>query len=118
MLDREWRSQAACAGTSSRYYDPWDVPERSWDVPEDAQQMCERCPVRVECLVDAMQHNDHCVRGGTTRRQRDALKRPRWRPKCPVCGGTLTAELNGSAHQVCTACGLTWRLPKSRAIPQ
>src|SRR5690606_2508944 len=113
-LDANWRARAACAGTASRLYDPWDVPDRMWEAPQDALKMCGRCPVRVECLVDALRHNDHCVRGGTTKRQRDALKRPRWRSKCPVCESTLTSSISGQALQVCAYCGLTWRVPKSK----
>lgn len=114
ILDQNWRKRAACLGTASRLYDPWDVPDQMWDVPSDVSIICEQCPVRVECLVDALRHNDDCVRGGTTKRQRDALKRPRWRTKCPICGGTLTARIEGASHQVCVACGLSWRVPKRK----
>lgn len=117
MLDANWRQQAACKGTATRLFDPWDVPDRQWTAPDDVRKLCERCPVQVECLVDALQRNDACVRGGTTKRQRDALKRPRWRSKCPVCSSTLMTHLNGQSMQVCTYCGLTWRVPKSKENP-
>lgn len=112
-MDRHWRDRALCAGTATRHFDPWDVPDSMWTAPDDALKLCARCPVRIECLVDALQNNEHCVRGGTTKRQRDALKRPRWRSKCPACESTLTTHLNGEAIQVCVYCGLTWRTPKS-----
>lgn len=113
-MDKHWRQRASCLGSATRYFDPWDVPESMFEPPSDVESICERCPVRVECLVDALKHNDHCVRGGTTKRQRDALKRPRWRSFCPVCRGDLMTSLNGQALQVCVACGLTWRTPSPR----
>ncbi|MGI0012094.1 MAG: WhiB family transcriptional regulator [Nitrososphaera sp.] len=107
-LDPKWRNRAACAGIVSRLYDPWDIPESMFDPPEDVLRVCSKCPVRIECLVDALKNNDDCVRGGTTKRQRDALKRPRRRVKCPACAGVLLASFT-TGSQICVSCGLTWR---------
>ena len=64
----DWRMHAACAGwpIDLFYGDESDVVMTS-----QAQRLCERCPVRADCLNDAMTHNDpYGIWGGMTPEQR------------------------------------------------
>lgn len=63
----EWRKFAECAHLSiedaSIFFDP--------DQTMGARDMCNRCPVRIECLDDCLFHKDSwCVRGGCDDDQR------------------------------------------------
>jgi hypothetical protein len=64
-LTSEWRSQAAC-----RAVDP-DVmfPDSNAADIEDARQICAPCPVRDECLADAM-----ATEGARTARDRYGIR--------------------------------------------
>lgn len=104
----KWRDDAACNGKATRYYDPWDTPDHMFEPLPDARKICERCSVRVECLADALEMNDACVRGGLTKRQRDAIQRPRRRKTCPVCAGHQFTIIPETSIQVCTPCGQSW----------
>lgn len=66
---REWTAHAACATMD---------PELFASVrPEDesrAKQICMTCPVRTECLADALDNKEaHGIWGGMTPRERAAL---------------------------------------------
>ncbi len=74
----DWRAQAACRADG---IDP-DVmfPDSNAADIEDARQICAPCPVRAECLADAMAtegdrtaRNRYGIRAGLTGRQRRAL---------------------------------------------
>lgn len=71
-LDRTWSARAACIGV-----DP-DELFVTGAAQRDAARLCRSCPVRLECLADAL---DSCaefgVWGGLTERQRRALLRRR-----------------------------------------
>lgn len=110
-LRRDWRDDAACRGKATANFDPWDPPGTAYNVPRDAQRFCDGCAVRVECLADSFHHDDQGVRGGTTMRQRKAMKRPRLRLACPVCRGRLTEPTltDRQLIQLCPGCGLSWR---------
>lgn len=88
----DWWASAACAGMSPLFDD--DVldfePEGSGRAyhrsrtpaqnraERAAVQICKTCPVRVECLEDAIKHGDEwTVRGGLTALERRALMRTR-----------------------------------------
>ncbi|MET9140526.1 WhiB family transcriptional regulator [Streptomyces parvulus] len=62
----DWRSRAACAvGTSSTFHKSYPVP---------AKEVCGRCPVRPECLYDAVATKAPTgVWGGLTREERKLL---------------------------------------------
>lgn len=64
-----WFARAACAGEP----DWWFVPAKY----ADAIEICETCPVRQECLEDALTlqiSDDHGIRGGLTPEQRRGLR--------------------------------------------
>src|SRR6266540_1660977 len=66
-----WRDRAACVA-------PAIDPELFFP----AKRVCARCPVRVECLADAlacMPTHDDGIRGGLTLTERRALRRERVR---------------------------------------
>lgn len=69
-------------------------------------QMCQQCPVRVQCLDHALFYPEAFgVWGGTTPYQRTVLRRARVRQRCPCCGGT---ELRRGPIEICLLCGISW----------
>lgn len=68
-----WFSQAACRGLSSDiFYVETGKPT------DEAQAICERCPVQEQCLDYALEHNEqHGVWGGFTPRELRLLRRDR-----------------------------------------
>lgn len=72
-----WQGRAACA---SHRPSRWDTDEPD---PE-AIAICHACPVKTQCLQDALDRNEtHGVRGGYTPHQRAAMKQGR---KLPPAG--------------------------------
>ncbi|WP_435863458.1 WhiB family transcriptional regulator [Streptomyces prunicolor] len=66
VLHPDWHEQAVCAGSDRSLFDGPRVAA--------AQAVCGRCPVRAECLHDALDSNAPTgVWGGLTRKQRRAL---------------------------------------------
>lgn len=107
---KKWYDQASCYGMSSRLFDPFDVPPAMFEPPDDVKRVCNRCPVRVDCLLDALMNNDDCVRAGLTKRQRDALRRPRDRVRCPICRAESIIQISEEEQlDACMSCGITWR---------
>ena len=66
-----WMKRGACVG--ARDPDVW-FPEKGGS-PEPARAICARCPVRDKCLVWALEHEDYGIWGGTTEKERRAIKR-------------------------------------------
>ena len=89
---RDWRAQAACVGTA---------PERFFPVAEagpvlDAQvtaakAICARCPVRAECLTEALARIPHGIAGGLTEDERRALRHRGRRDRTPAAAPTNPA---------------------------
>jgi WhiB family redox-sensing transcriptional regulator len=68
----DWSAQAACRAT-----DP-DALFVQGAAQNRAKQVCSGCPVRTECLADALDHQiEFGVWGGMTERERRALLRRR-----------------------------------------
>ena len=68
-----WRNQAACLGADPDLF----VPTGQGNVPREALTYCTRCPVRNDCLDDALARqptHDAGVWGGTTERLRAVLR--------------------------------------------
>lgn len=70
--DQKWHDQALCAETDPEAFFP--VAGAS---AHAARQVCAACPVRTECLTDALDRHDvaHGVLGGLTPTQRRDLLR-------------------------------------------
>jgi hypothetical protein len=94
--DTNWRDRAACRGVDPELFFP-ETTDGTLDQPlvreqvEAAKAVCRRCPVREQCLVEALERLPHGVAGGMTeherrraRAQRDRLgerrgpRNPRW----------------------------------------
>lgn len=70
----DWLDLAACVGTDPELFDP--LPGSRDEAR--ALAVCARCPVRSECLTDALlAGDDHTIRGGLTADARRALRRLR-----------------------------------------
>ncbi len=68
--DHSWVSRAKCAG------DPPDALFVKGAEQRRIRQRCLGCPVRLECLVDALEcEANHGVWGGLTERERRAMLR-------------------------------------------
>lgn len=70
VIDQSWTAQAACAKQ-----DPDDLFVRG-AAQRQAREVCFSCPVRLECLIDALDNRiQFGVWGGMTERERRALLR-------------------------------------------
>jgi WhiB family transcriptional regulator, redox-sensing transcriptional regulator len=68
--DQHWTAFGACARMAP------DVLFVEGKAQREAREVCAGCPVRVDCLVDALDHRvDFGVWGGMTERERRALLR-------------------------------------------
>ena len=77
----DWRTQAACLDHNPEMFFP-DPADR--DGEDEAIAICETCPVKADCLTDAMESETyrltsgrHGIWGGKTPRQRYAMYRRR-----------------------------------------
>jgi WhiB family redox-sensing transcriptional regulator len=69
--DRSWRERAACTGIDPDLF----FPERG-DRTEPAKAVCATCPVVAPCLASALrEHESFGVFGGTSERERKAIRR-------------------------------------------
>lgn len=80
-----WHDQALCTQTDPEIW----FPHRDEFIPE-VRNTCAACPVKRECLADALATDDvhYGIRAGLTPRQRKAL---RIKP-CKWCGDPLGQE--------------------------
>ncbi len=103
-----WQDSAACIGADTAIFFP-----ESGDPVGPAKALCRACPVREQCLADALERGEvHGVWGGLSakerrkyRRQHGLLRKPGGQPQ-PINHGT-----NGGYHthrrrgqQPCDAC--------------
>lgn len=103
-----WAARAACRGADTEQFYPKGEAFTTADA-RVVETYCRSCPVRRECLEEALTRNEPGIWGGLTDKQRKALKRPRSRLSCPSCGNKMIHE---DRIEVCYACGLTWRAVK------
>lgn len=70
---RPWVAAAACAGTDPELFFPESLAA---DTPQviAAKAICARCPVLLSCLMDAVRDRERGIWGGTTERERSALR--------------------------------------------
>lgn len=94
----DWTSQAACKGQPLHLFFAPDREGAGYVPPFDpapALAFCARCPVRVECLADAVDRGDRgCVRGGHYLRTRVAGARR----TCPECRRRFTPRHTTSIY--------------------
>ena len=84
----DWRERAACLDVDPELFFPIGNTGPAIMQIEEAKKVCQRCPVREECLAWALEAGqDHGVWGGLSEEERRALKRrnarsraaaPRW----------------------------------------
>lgn len=73
---REWMLDGLCNGKATRGDDPWFPEADKRAQTASAQRICAQCPVEQECLRFALDSPEpHGVWGGTSPRQRRALRR-------------------------------------------
>jgi WhiB family transcriptional regulator, redox-sensing transcriptional regulator len=73
-----WHTHAACRGVHTNVsYEPNPKPkDDSWAEP--ARAICSTCPVRAECVREALDRDEkHGVWGGTTNAERRQLAKGR-----------------------------------------
>ena len=79
MSGDEWRAEAACLGMDAETFYPYPT-----ESPMPAKRVCRTCPVRRDCLIDALGDpisQDFGVRGGLTEAERLKLRRQRERAR-------------------------------------
>lgn len=100
---RHWSADAACKGSDFEFVPSTETSRGLMG----ARQWCDVCPVREECLTNAMQNSWQGYWGGTLTAERNRLKAPKNRAKCPLCKSVNVVTVEES--QVCIACGRSWR---------
>ena len=66
--DSDWAARAMCTGSNP------DALFVTGAAQRDAAKLCQACPVRLECLADALDNQiEYGVWGGMTERQRRAV---------------------------------------------
>lgn len=109
----DWTHEARCVDMTTRDWDPWSPDE---DTPEEsvayqhhlARSLCAQCPVRMECLMDALAdlpiRDSHAVRGGLTPSEQVELARElgmKWRREAQH--GTRSRYVAGCRCEDCRA---------------
>lgn len=73
MARTNWHEQAACYGLKTNMFYYADLergPIKTLRI-QMAKAVCNTCPVKAECLADAMlRHDNHSIQGGTTPEER------------------------------------------------
>jgi len=93
MMRDDWKLLAACRGAGAAIFYPDSSGPGNTSM---AKRVCADCPVRDECLADAIAHRDpHGVWGGLDEKER---RRPR-RRRAEV--GTRSCYRNGCDHPEC-----------------
>jgi len=86
MNEKDWRKEAACRGLVGPDYDWFPargryVTTRNGSSAADSTlkllEICQECAVKIECREFAIKHNEPGIWGGTSFRQRRAIKKAR-----------------------------------------
>lgn len=96
----EWREDAACREVPVDVFTPWDPGCRPSEMDPakatEAKKVCAVCPVRAECLDDALADEDrHAVRGGLTPVERRGLSAV---SACSQCGVAFPSAESLASH--------------------
>ena len=79
-----WDKKAACSGLSpSLFFPPSEEAKPDTAV---AKSICRTCPVKDECLEEAIVNREHGIWGGTTLKEREKIRRARNRKVKPEEG--------------------------------
>jgi len=71
----DWRQRAACRGIDTEVFFPSArYGPLAASATRPACRVCDRCPVRRPCLAWALRHEVHGIWGGTTEKERRALR--------------------------------------------
>jgi hypothetical protein len=113
-IKTDWHADALCGGAADYLFFPADETETRLNQVKSL--FCDLCPVRAKCLNSALANGDHGFWGGTSTNMRSAMRRTRYRAKCPVCRGI--SLIDTGSYQVCLACAASWRSDSPlRAVP-
>jgi len=78
LVEEDWMLAASCRGRPDLFFAPDDSETRSERRRREAaaKSVCARCPVRIECLMDALESDERFgIWGGLTERERRSLRR-------------------------------------------
>jgi Transcription factor WhiB len=106
-VDAQWRQDARCHDADSSVF--FGEPREPLYPTDEALAYCHPCPVRRQCLDEALKNGLEGTWGGTTEYQRSALLRGRQRKLCPVCNDDVIVP-SRQHYQVCVSCGHSWRI--------
>lgn len=106
----DWRSRGVCVREGADPEVFFDETYVFTPSPE-AEELCRRCPVRVECL--AAGRGEEGVWGGLTQWQRTQVNRRLHRKTCPTCHGERVVDRR--SDELCLACGMSWPAPLGAA---
>jgi hypothetical protein len=72
-----WRERAACRDVDPELFFPTAKPGTPAHDRQaaPAKKVCRRCPVREQCLTDALARLPHGVAGGLTEHEREQIRR-------------------------------------------
>jgi hypothetical protein len=94
--EREWRSRAACRGVDGEIFFPTATEGPTYEAQVAvAKAVCVRCPVRAECLDEALVRIPYGIAGGLTPEER----RGRGRPVAQETTAVVEAGLRAGAHR-------------------
>lgn len=74
---RQWREEAICAGKPIAFF-----YDQAYSAA--AKALCVRCPVRVECLTEAVQNDEYGVWGGATETERRIILKRSFIDRMPI----------------------------------
>jgi WhiB family redox-sensing transcriptional regulator len=78
LLEEDWMLGATCRGRPDLFFAPDDSETRSERRRREAaaKSVCALCPVRMQCLMDALESDERFgIWGGLTERERRSLRR-------------------------------------------
>lgn len=106
-VDQSWTARAACASQ-----DP-DEQFVQGSAQRQAREVCYHCPVRLECLVDALDNRiQYGVWGGMTERERRALLR-----RAPSVESWRDALAEWDRESLTEMILQRWPVPQRRRMP-
>lgn len=89
-MTRDWRFRAACREVDPELFFPPPAAGPSYDAQvAKAKAVCAGCPVRAECLDEALRRIPDGICGGLTPEERRAHRGPRVKPASAMVPATL-----------------------------